>query len=432
MAKSKYTYLLYDKNKNPLPVKPKEIQIFEFIKPMYPEADIDINDAIHLFNNMFSSNRELLDAIITRYNNNQSNVVKLNRDDFCYVKLVSKKFENIYGLPKIEDYSSKENYEDRENFLVPIIYKDDLVKEDKKVGISFIRPDEIYAFINPDKLQIYVYTPASDRDLNVTYGRFERVKEFLISLREYINKVELARKRKLGYDQKDEKGSIYYRTMVDAIILHQKIYDIYAKYCRKYVIGETKLAPIVFERLIVFSKSDLQNFKELYKDFPKERKNPEAMENLIQEIDEKRKEYMKQQEKEEKKITDEIRKKDKDSAEIASVIESEIKQVAYINEVNDKLGTSFTLGDTKDQSISDFIKDEHDIPSPVEPSEEDSELQNKESQDIQDVIKSEREKQDYINKLNAEYDTSFTLGDIDTPLVNDFVENYNPDDISRS
>ncbi len=36
MAKSKYTYLLYDKNKNPLPVKPKEVQIFEFIKPMYP------------------------------------------------------------------------------------------------------------------------------------------------------------------------------------------------------------------------------------------------------------------------------------------------------------------------------------------------------------------------------------------------------------
>ncbi len=335
---------------------------------------------------------------------------KLNKDDFCYVKLVSKKFENIYDLPKIEDYSSKENYEDRENFLVPIIYKDDLVKEDKKTGTSFIRPDEVYAFINPEELQLYAYTPASDRDLNVTYGRFERVKEFLISLREYINKVELARKRKLGYDQKDEKGSIYYRTMVDAIILHQKIYDIYAKYCRKYVIGETKIAPIVFERLMVFSKSDLQNFKELYKDFPKERKS----------------------EKEEKKTADEIRKKDKDSADIASVIEAEIKQVAYINEVNDKLGTNFTLGDTKDQSISDFIEDEHEMPAPEEPPEEDSEVQNKELQDIQDVIKSEREQQDYINKINAEYDSSFTLGDIDNPSVNDFVENYNPDDISRS
>ena len=343
-----------------------------------------------------------------------------------------KKFENIYGLPKIEDYSSKENYEDRENFLVPIIYKDDLVKEDKKVGTSFIRPDEVYAFINPEELQIYAYTPASDRDLNVSYRRFERVKEFLISLRKYIEKVELARKRKLGYVQKDEKGSIYYRTMVDAIIFHQKIYDIYARYCRKYVIGETEIAPIVFERLMVFSKSDLQNFKELYKDFPKERKNPEAMENLIQEIDEKRKEYIKQREKEEKKITDEIRKKDKDSADIASVIEAEIKQVAYINEVNDKLGTNFTLGDTKDQSISDFIEDEHEIPAPEEPLEEDLEVQNKESQDIQDVIKSEREQQDYLNKINAEYDTSFTLGDIDIPSVNDFVENYNPDDISRS
>ncbi len=432
MAKSKYTYLLYDKNKNPLPIKPKEAQILELIQPMFSQIDIDINDAIHIFNNMFSSNRELLDGIIERYNNNPSNVVKLNKDDFCYVKLISKKFENIYGLPKVEDYTSNENYEDRENFLVPIVYKDDLVKEDRKLGTSFVRPEDIYALINPEELLLYAFTPANDRDLNVSYGRFERVKEFLISLRKYINKVELARKRKLGSDQKDEKGSIYYRTMVDSIILHQKIYDIYAKYCRKYVIGETEISPKVFERLIVFSKSDLQNFKELYQGFPKERKNPEAMEELIREIEEKRKEYLKQQEKEEKKVIDENKKKAKDAADIAEVIQDEIKQVAYINEVNDRLEANFTLGDTKDQSINDFIQDEHEIPAPIEPQEEDIEKQAKELQDIEDVIKSEREQQDYINLINEAYDSSFTLGDIGNPSVNDFVQNYNPDDVSRS
>ena len=124
MNKSMYKYLLFDKYMNPVIIDPSDIGIVEYVKKHYENiTDFDINDAVHLFNALFSTNRQLLNAIVNLYN------AKHPEDeitcDLFYVKLsTSRKYDNIYSLPICGDYKTKDTpiTSKSDNIMIPILH----------------------------------------------------------------------------------------------------------------------------------------------------------------------------------------------------------------------------------------------------------------------------------------------------------------------
>ena len=368
MKKCYYTYLIYDDNKNPISIEPVDFNIMGYIKKACEAGklpikytEIDINDAVHLFNALFYTNRELMDEIIKEYNKLHP-FVPLDKEHMHYVKLVTKKYENIYGLPRTEDYDSQETNNSqivKENIQVPIIYADDLKNSDERTTSQNKANHDmtLVHLLQPSPITFLSIIDGSESEIDFKYRRDPELKEFYLNLYKIFNDIlqkrfqdvtkhdafpgETMPKQSTNdiifsevFNKRCENGSIFRRMVLDEYLLYEKIHDIYKSFEREYIPGKTELHPLVFERLLTFSKSDLRNFKKISEKFPTERKEDASL------TKEERVAIEKEKENEEE------------------IIKAEREEQDFINRINSEFDTYYTASDLSDPSISSFI-DEH-------------------------------------------------------------------------
>lgn len=140
-----YTYYLFVNGRENEPVKITAItlNLVEYVKEKIHGIKSDMltpNSAIFLFNALFSSNEELLRAVVGRYNSLHPRS-KYVADDFDYIALLSAgQYTKDYKLLKYS-YSSKIDPESKEK-LIPIVYEEDLSRIINDGAMAEIKIDE--------------------------------------------------------------------------------------------------------------------------------------------------------------------------------------------------------------------------------------------------------------------------------------------------
>lgn len=325
-----YTYLLYDANKNPIAIEPSTFNITSYVRNNIPDvSNFDINDAVHLFNSLFSSNEELLIAIISEYNRNNPDK-KLDTEDYYYVHLVTKRYENIYGLPQVQDYRSNENIkaEERVNIVTPIIYKEDFefckrFSETEKLNLSHL--------CSPDLRTLYFFVSASLENIDFTYSSDPSKKNFMKSLYTHLFNIVKQRYQDVTnkplykgsidkylldqtFNERCRPGDIFCRTVIDEILFFERTYTLYKSLNRDFVVDLTNFNQNTTENLLSFSWGDLRNFKNISENFPKTKKDPINPFTLM-----------------------------------------EMRETERMSRINSDMDSNFTIGDLDDNHLSDFF-----------------------------------------------------------------------------
>lgn len=195
-----YSYYLFTNGNEAEPkvIGARTLNLPEFLYDKYPKinkSDYMANSSTYLFNMLYSSNNELLNAVIDRYNEVHPKS-KLNKEDFNYISMIGPGNKTKkYGLLKFK-YSNKEKSEDKQK-LIPFVFKDDIANiyvQCKKAGIEIKSTD----LNHPSNLLVKIFSafshvPETSRFKNF-YNELERKYKSILNLK-YMDVYEHATER---------------------------------------------------------------------------------------------------------------------------------------------------------------------------------------------------------------------------------------------
>ncbi|MBR5662703.1 MAG: hypothetical protein IKX00_03500 [Bacilli bacterium] len=199
-----YSYYLFTNgNENePKVIGARTLNLPEFLYDKYPNIrkdDYMANSSTYLFNMLYSSNQELLNAVIDRYNEVHPRS-KLDKNNYNYIAMMGPGNKTKkYGLLKFK-YSDKEKKEDKQK-LIPFVFKSDVInicEQCKKAGIDIKAKD----FNHPSNLLVKMFSSfwfiSKNSKYKDFYNELERKYESLLKLK-YMDVIEHATEQEKFY-----------------------------------------------------------------------------------------------------------------------------------------------------------------------------------------------------------------------------------------
>ena len=192
---SSFQYILIDKYDRKFTINPEELNLVSIVKDCFKsinynyentagksEEDLNIDDAVYVFNALHEDNEDLKNSIISLFNQNPDYIMSLlNPDDYKCIKLVTRETTNIFYLPFFEKAeNSKKKRDNRGSLVVPIIYSSDL-RDCNFDAYSFTSKDiHVQSFIEPGffSLMWKIFSPEEfEKDASSDKSMIPLVKE---------------------------------------------------------------------------------------------------------------------------------------------------------------------------------------------------------------------------------------------------------------